>query len=68
MGKYCHKHPPLRVGPEANEAFLATRVGIGGDERMRVLEGERRVGEVDLMLLEVRCRFGGDPTRTRPCR
>ncbi len=59
MGKYSHKHSSLGISAEANEALLATRVGVGHDERTRVLEGERRVGKADLMLLEVRCRLGG---------
>ena len=40
MGKYRHKYSSLGISTEANEALLATRVGIGHDERTRVLERE----------------------------
>jgi len=40
MRKNPHKHSPLGISAEADEALLATRVRIGHDERTRVLERE----------------------------
>ena len=60
MRKYRHKHSPLGISAEADEALLATRVGIGHDERTRVLESAASAKRT-LCFLRFCCRLGRVP-------
>lgn len=53
MGIHHHQDATFRIRRQCQKTLLAFRVGIGHDEPVWVLEGERGIGEPDAVTREV---------------